>query len=320
MSYYIGIDGGGTKTEAMIVDEKMNILSRIILGATNPNDVGVEGSVQTLCRILEELLCFADTCNDVYVCAGIAGAGNRSEELLYGIKARFKDLNIKIVTDALLPIYSELGGADGASIISGTGSVCFAVKDGIIHRIGGWGYLIDGGGSGFNVGREVIESALRYYDKRGGSEYLYHRVSELCGAPIENSITEIYAGGKPYIASFAPLAFEGDAAGDTECQCIKERLLCSLGEYVSTAHKLIGAPFTVVLNGGIITSSQALFKALEEKCPPDVTLKIASARPVFGAIIGAMQCRDGSIQDRCDISKLRERFLGSCKELEAQTN
>lgn len=318
MSYYIGIDGGGTKTEAMIADEKMNILSRTVLGATNPNDVGVEGAVQILCCIIEELLCFADSDKDVYVCAGIAGAGSRSEELLCGVKASFNDLKIKIVTDALLPIYSELGGADGASIISGTGSVCFAVKDGVLHRIGGWGYLIDGGGSGFNVGREVIESALRYYDRRGGSEYLYRRASELCGSPIENSIPEIYAGGKPYIASFAPLAFEGDASGDTECKHIKERLLCSLGEYISTAHKLIGAPFTVVLNGGMITSSAELVKALSEKCPSDVTLRVASARPVFGALIGAMQYAGHSIADERDISKLRERFLEGCKAFEGK--
>lgn len=318
MSYYIGIDGGGTKTEAMIADGKMNILSRTVLGATNPNDVGVEGAVQILCRIIEELLCFADSEKDVYVCAGIAGAGSRSEELLCGVKASFNDLKIKIVTDALLPIYSELGGADGASIISGTGSVCFAVKDGVLHRIGGWGYLIDGGGSGFNVGREVIESALRYYDRRGGSEYLYRRASELCGSPIENSIPEIYAGGKPYIASFAPLAFEGDASGDTECKHIKERLLCSLGEYISTAYKLIGAPFTVVLNGGMITSSAELVKALSEKCPSDVTLRVASARPVFGALIGAMQYAGHSIADERDISKLRERFLEGCKAFEGK--
>lgn len=315
MSYYIGIDGGGTKTEAIIADEKMNILSRSVLGATNPNDVGIDEAVKILCRAVGDLLRFAEFERDVYVCAGIAGAGNHSEALLNGIKERFEHLNIKIVTDAWLTIYSELGDADGASIISGTGSVCFAVKDGVLHRIGGWGYLIDGGGSGFNVGREVIESALRYYDKRGGSEYLYRRVSELCGAPIENSVTEIYSGGKPYIASFAPLAFEGAALGDACCKRITEALLSSLAEYVSTAYRLIKAPFTAVLSGGLITSNTELVKALSKMCPPEVDLKLADARPVFGAIIGAMQYAGYPIGSKCDISALREKFLENYRAL-----
>lgn len=316
MNYYIGVDGGGTKTEAVITDEKMKVLSRVVLGATNPNDVGVEEAVRVICRILEKLLCFAECESDVYVCAGIAGAGNHSEELLGGVKKQFKLLNIKIVTDALLPIYSEIGDIDGASIICGTGSVCFAVKNGVLHRIGGWGYLIDGGGSGFNVGREVIESALRYYDKRGGSEYLYYRVLALCGAPIENSITKIYSGGKPYIASFAPLAFEGAAHGDLYCKRIIENLLHSLEEYISAAYAFIKAPFTAVLSGGIVTSNPELIKTLSQKCPSGVTLRVASARPVFGAVIGAMQSAGCSINSEAEISHLRELFLEGYRRLD----
>lgn len=108
----------------------------------------------------------------------------------------------------------EFAGGDGAAVIAGTGSVGFCKKDGQVLRIGGYGYLFDKGGSGYDYGRDAIYHALCAAGWQRGKD---------ADRQAAGSANRRYSGKSPrfvsqikaYIASFAPIVFEAYRQGDT---------------------------------------------------------------------------------------------------------
>ena len=195
--------------------------------------------------------------------------------------------DIKIVTDAMLTVYSALADNDGACIICGTGSICYVQYKGQIYRIGGWGYLIDSDGNGYSIGRAVIEAALRYYDGREGSKLLYDLINKEIGTPPEKLISDIYSGGKPYIASFAHFAFEAAAAGDKYAVSIIDSCISAICEYLERAYEIIGENFNAWLSGGIAVSYPEITENLAERAGGRWTVSVSKSKPVIGALIRA---------------------------------
>lgn len=288
MKYYIGIDGGGTKTEAIVADENCNILRHIMVGPSNPNDIGTKKAADILVGLINQACAGIVTERDrVFICAGIAGAGNRGKELEKAVKQDLSTFDIEIVTDAMLIVYSALADNDGACIICGTGSICYVQYKGQIYRIGGWGYLIDSGGNGYSIGRDVIESALRYYDGREGSKLLYDLVNKEVGTPPEKLISDIYSEGKPYIASFAHFAFEAAATGDKYAISIIGSCISAICEYLERAYEIIGGHFNAWLSGGIAASYPEIVERLSDCADGRWTVSVSKSRPVIGALVRA---------------------------------
>lgn len=306
--YYIGIDGGGTKTEAVLADKNLNVLKRIVLEGSNPNDVGVDVSCRSISKCIDMLRFALPTEDDnVIAFAGIAGIKNHKTEMEAYLLRKYPFLTLE--SDALLPLISEFGANDGVVMICGTGSACFARKDGVIYRIGGWGYLIDGGGSGFNIGREVLEGAFRYSDGRDGSAFIFKRITEKYPDMDVSLLNEIYEKGKPFIASFSPIAFEGAELGDEYCIKIIDSLISYLAECIAASQKKLGEGFHTVITGGIAATHPEICTELYRRT--GVRVALASSRPIFGALIGAVLKTDKSYGSR--IEELRINFNKSYK-------
>ena len=290
MKYYVAIDGGGTKTHGILADENNKILSELSVGATNPNDVGVETSVMRLTGLVSKL---AEGVTPDVICAGVAGAGNHRKELEKGLASAFPMSRVKIVNDVALTIAAELPGGDGCCLICGTGCVCFARKAGELHRIGGWGWLIDGGGSGYNIGRDGLEAVFAAYDGRRTDTMITDFVYEKIGKSIPEALTDIYDGGKPYIASFAPCVIAADIEGDMAAGEIIERNMSCLAEYLNAASYLFcGHEFEAVLAGGILINNPSCVETLKRVCRSEaipVSFRLAEKDPVFGALAIAVK-------------------------------
>ena len=79
--YFIGVDGGGTKTEFLLTDEKENVIKRIVKVGSNPNDIGLEGSYEVLSNGIAELLSDEEIApNDLHIFAGVSGAGDKRKD------------------------------------------------------------------------------------------------------------------------------------------------------------------------------------------------------------------------------------------------
>ncbi len=272
INYLLGIDGGGTKTDFLLTDLNGNEIKRIILGPSNPVNIGIEGTKKCLEQGINQI------CNDmnkreISLFAGLAGgiSGNNKEIINrflssfgFGLYDNGSD------TDSALEI--ALKGGNGVALITGTGIVAFASKDGVRHRIGGWGYLIDKGGSGFHLGSDALSSALSFHDGRGGSEMILKLIEDKLHRPLPDSISDIYQGGSAYIASFSSVVFDAFQKGDKEAENILERNTQEIAKIIKTGYNFLkDKDGKVVLCGGMCHRENILrpylFKYLGEKIP-----------------------------------------------------
>lgn len=279
---FLAIDGGGTKTEAVRVTADGRILARTRTGATNPNDVGRDTAAARLVQLLDQL--GADG-SDAALFAGIAGAIGSEDALFAPLCERAQ--RAAVGSDAV-NLLSIMGRRDGACLIAGTGSVCFARRGEEIHRIGGWGYLLDEGGSGYDIGRDALSAALRAYDGRGRETALSDRLTEALGEQVPAAIPRIYAGGKPFIAALAPVVFAAAEDGDAIASAILDRNADHLAALLKTAHGWLNAPMPVQLGGSLLTAADGMYTRLAARIPSAITLYRSPAPPVWGAACEAI--------------------------------
>ena len=284
--YLLAIDGGGTKTEGVACREDGTVLSRILRGPSNPNDIGVEQTILLLSEMITELLAPLDG-GDCYLFVGIAGAGNHGGALREALSRAFPNLRLNVGTDAKSLISGAIPYADGAAIISGTGSVCYVRCGETLHRIGGWGYLLDSAGSGYDIGRAALERALMEVDGRCEGSSVGSIVEGFLGRSPDAALSEIYEKGKPFIASLAAPILEAAEKGDFACYDIVEKSIRAWSEMLDRAYALIGRPFRAVLGGGVFTHCPWLVVDLSMNLSAPAELSVADMPMVYGAMIEA---------------------------------
>lgn len=287
--YYLGIDGGGTKTEFALADGKGKVLRRVILGASNPNDVGFPATEEILRNGIMEV-CGAYPKNAISVFAGLAG-GTSKENLprIHDYLVRFGFAKVQNGNDAQNAVAASLGDEDGISVIMGTGSVVYAKHGERLHRIGGYGYLFGDAGSGFAIGRDTILAAFQSEDGSGEETCLLDYVKEQSESDtVLAQIDEFYRGGKRLIATYAHLAFRACEEGDAVAKGILESNLGAIAQLIRGAAKQIPTQHVrVVLCGGLTAHRGLLLPLLQNALAGDgrsYELGICERPIVFGAL------------------------------------
>ncbi len=286
MRYYIAIDGGGTKTEAVLADRDRNILATVIGPSTNPNDIGEVTAVERIAETVGQLLKGLPSGGKAEALhAGISGAGNRPN-MVSALSERFPDIErITVASDVQNLIRAGLGSSDGACLICGTGSVCFLRRGDRLDRIGGWGWLLDRGGSGYDLGRDALSAVLEAHDGRGDATQLGEIVAKKLGGYPWDKLSEIYDGGKPLIASFAPCVFEADDMGDMVAGEILDRNVGCLASYVEAACEMANEPIKVVLGGGVFEHHPSYVERLcRATADLDAEICLSPRRQIDGAL------------------------------------
>ena len=324
MTYCIAIDGGGTKTEGVLTDVCGRVLARGLGPASNPNDVTLPGSVAVLTGLVNQLLEQAGLDDrdlpEISLFGGIAGGINYGPALEDALRMAYPTVGaLGIRSDVQILLSGELPLGDGACIICGTGSACFLRRGDELIRIGGWGYLLDSGGSGYDIGRDALEAVLRAHDGRGEPTMLTDLLTARLDGEVHTRITEIYREGKPYIAACAPCVFDAAKAGDSVAGHILRRNARALAEYIEAAwrHLLENAPsepicLPVVMGGGISQKEADYWLPLVTslvRTDIPVRVTVAEAPPVFGAVVEAS--KQGADEKTADFSPIRAAFIGS---------
>ena len=301
LTYCLGIDGGGTKTEGVLTDLRGRVLARAKTGASNPNDVGFSTSVRLLADMIRDLLREGDVPADrVSAFAGIAGALALRDAMRDAILAEIPTLGaLAVDSDFTNLLSAATPSGQGICLICGTGSVCFARDQGQLWRVGGWGYLLDDAGSGYDIGRMALQTALKAYDGRADREAalpLTEALTQHYKKPPHELISDIYANGKPYIASCAPVVFRLAHQGDEICEEILQVNAEALAACITTAHRSLASDATVpVILGGSINVKEAptwterIKNALPSSVASSVSLQILDQPPVFGALAEALR-------------------------------
>ena len=290
----IGIDGGGTKTALCLADHNGNVIGQITGLGSNPADLGIEEAGRRLTEQLNQLLApfGGSEARFTSMYAGIAGSANT--ETSAALREIFQKAlpNTEFIgngSDAFNALYGESEDDNGISLISGTGSSCFALSDGEVHQIGGWGYLVDDAGSGFRVGADVLSAAYRAFDGRGEDTMLKDMCLEKLGLPFREAIPRIYSGGKRYIASFTYTAFEAYMKGDKIAKEIILKNAEALADHLKAGVKWIKRrPVICVVSGGLINNPNDIFFRMVQDALGGLKSEIQMIRPVVPPVYGAL--------------------------------
>lgn len=282
--YLLGIDGGGTKTEFLLTDRAKKEISRVILGASNPVNSGLENTMSVLRKGINEC-CKGIPYNEISVFAGLAGGetGNNQAEIekflsAFGFGAAANG------SDARSAVALALGASDGVAVITGTGIIGYAVSGDERYRIGGWGYMIDKGGSGFSFGSDALCKALECADGRGGSAKILTLIEKMLGKPLTESIGDIYSKGATYVAAFAPVVFEAYAVGDECAEQILDKNALEIAKIINTGCRLISDNSNVVICGGLSKQKKVLEPFIRRHLDGNHRIRFISEPMVNGAV------------------------------------
>ena len=261
MRFAAGVDGGGTRTTVECRTMEGAALCREVFGPFNLNSVGEE----RFTALLEEIAAFLGKTGEcAALCIGAAGVSNpRGRELT----AQVMDgvCPWRLAGDHEIALHGAHSGGPGLALIAGTGSICCGKNErGEAVRAGGWGHLIDDGGSGYALGRDLLSAVVRQWDGRGEETVLTRLL--LARLEIETPqelVAYVYGGDKSRVASLAPLAGQAAAQGDRTALDIYARNGAELGELVLAAAKRLGMETgEVALLGGLLTGDGRLREAL----------------------------------------------------------
>ncbi|MDA0987285.1 MAG: hypothetical protein O3A55_06795 [Bacteroidetes bacterium] len=186
--FVIGIDGGGTSTNAILSNFEGKIISKASTNATNFQIIGLKLTAEKIIQLIFKCLRNGKIKKPEIekIVIGISGAGRKVDQL--NLKnsvlreAQNKKLKINelvILPDALVTLESAFGGKSGIILIAGTGSIAFG-KDNIrkIYRVGGWGRIIGDEGSGYFIGQLALNKISQVIDGRIKSNGIINLVAK----------------------------------------------------------------------------------------------------------------------------------------------
>lgn len=306
MKYFIGIDGGGTKTHCIVTDVKLNHLFECFGGPSNFLMLGTEKVCETIFELLEkarnEVKFTYDQVESVVI--GTTGAGRRSDaeklESAFLIYLQKQKINLKdfyVESDARIALESAFSGHPGSILIAGTGSIMFGKDEqGAIHRVGGFGRFIGDEGSGFMIGKKGLIAVSKNFDGRGKNTILNDLLKQKFNIDSpELLITEIYKNNFD-IASFAPIVLEAAEKGDeVALRILEEETDELILHFKAMKKKLKTEIMNVSFIGGIISNKNIFSDLLSRKIIndlPGVNVKIPDYEPPYGAILLAKQRLD----------------------------
>ncbi|QED49843.1 hypothetical protein FSZ17_22635 [Cytobacillus dafuensis] len=295
---FIGFDGGGTKTIAILGDCYGNIISSATGASTNLKSRPQEKVKAVIHELLEQLLQLENT--RIHQIKGVfvsTAGGDREEDrkrweqwtLEYGLQPN----RIIVENDAAGALTAGTKTKDGIVLIAGTGSIAYFVKDGMGKpvRSGGWGYLYGDEGSGYDIGNQALRMIVRSHDGRDDKKEAFTSyILEQVGLESpEQLITFIYEDPYPrkLIASIAEHVISLAKHGESNAKAIIQHAIDSLVELVVSIirRERDGNAYPLVISGGLFHS--AYFKEVFERSIRIKGCHIPIISPKYPPVVGS---------------------------------
>ena len=289
----IGIDGGGTKTDAVLCDEYGRVLRRAKGGPSSATSLvpkkAAENIQETLKVLLKDYQGLDTQIDSLF--AGLSGGGvGNNPEIMHGyLEEMMTNCTVlRNYNDAVNALRSVIPHGDAVSVISGTGSSVFACVDDRMQQIGGWGYLLGDEGSGFDLGRRALMSALKEIDGRGHKTSLTQACAEKLGMPVNQAIPALYNGGRMMIADFSRVLCAEAEKGDPVALQQFTEAVKELAYAIRTGGERIPAAHKPVATAGSIWNCDMYKKMMQEELGADYELRSTDLPPVYGSFVIAL--------------------------------
>ncbi|AQS87519.1 putative N-acetylglucosamine kinase [Neoasaia chiangmaiensis NBRC 101099] len=221
--FLVGFDGGGTGTRVRVTTLAGELVGQGSGGGAN---IAVEPVLawRSLRQAFAPLRAELPASARLWCAAGLAGTEAADARGRF-LSARPDDMpEMALVTDAHTSCLGAHGGADGAIVAIGTGSVGFALSHDpngtrLTRRVGGWGFPQGDEGSGAWIGRQAVSAMLQAHDERIQPDALTEGVRQALAAEGDPMAWAIGRRAAEF-AALAPLVVSSAARGSGHAQAI----------------------------------------------------------------------------------------------------
>lgn len=286
MHYVLGFDGGGTKTECVLMDAEKTVRARGHSGPSNPLRVGFGGALAAVCEAARWAMQDAKVLPEEVagLCAGLAGTAQaeaaRKMKKLLG--EEYPGRVLHVCTDLELTLEAT-GDGPAIVLVAGTGSAAVG-RDmhGRNARVGGHGPLLGDEGSAYDIGKRAAMSALREYDRTGiTSDFGAKILKELEVDSWQEFQTRVHAVPDEVFPRIFPLVAKAADEGDTSAREFLQLAAAELAWLVNDLVERLDLreqKFLLVKSGGTVQRSRYFDEQVNQR------LREAAPRAEFGAL------------------------------------
>lgn len=287
MTLFLGVDGGGTKTEFVCIDATGEIVARALTGTTYHLQVGLEEATARIAQgvgAIASQLGIAPAALD-YVFFGLPAYGEDAvvDPLLHQACGRILGHDrYRCDNDMVCGWAGSLGCADGINLVAGTGSIGYGERQGRTARVGGWGEMFSDEGSAYWIAIQGLNAFTRMSDGRLAVGPLHRAFIDALGLAADLDICARVMGdtgmSRDAIAALAPIVVQAAEAGDARAAAILQRAGTELADMAQALRTRLGfaADETVLLSwsGGVLTKQEtvraSLLRTLEARSPYEI--------------------------------------------------
>jgi len=285
----LAVDGGGTKTQAVIADLEGKVLARGLAPSSTVHNVGFEQSCQALTTAIEGALVNVlgpqakgegriwRSARIAAACFGLAGIDSPEDEAQVSRWVREQAITSRfsVVNDSELILAGGTPEGWGVALVAGTGSVCLGrTREGRTVRVGGWGPILGDEGSGYQMAISALHRVTETADGRADAKLLLEAV--LRHWSLKDAlglIRHVHADTMTpsEIAGLASVVLDLAARGDAECKVIVAEAASELARHVRAVVRKLGvAKPPLALAGGLLRASlrQAVLAHIEGEVGP----------------------------------------------------
>lgn len=293
MAFYIGIDGGGSKTSCIVGDDS-SVLGTGEAGPSNVVRVGEAAAQEALHGAILQACNAAQVSPKevVRVCVGAAGAARPEiRSVVHRLVSELVLGEVEVAGDTVIALQAAFHGKPGVVVIAGTGSVAYGRNaSGETARAGGWGFAISDEGSGHWIGRAAVAACMRV-DDEGKSTTLMDHILETWGLAGKDELV-LAANRTPHpdFAELVPAVLAASDAGDPLATKVLKQAGAELAELAKIVLARLFPGETIVdvaTYGGVFANcAQVCGVFYNNVCAayPRANVGAERDRPVLGAL------------------------------------
>jgi glucosamine kinase len=267
MTFFVGVDGGGTRTRAVIIDDAGREVGRAAGAGAVATASAPERAASAVIATVREAAETAGVALPASVLwAGLAGAGaaEARDRVRTALAGGGLAERVVVGTDVEAAFHNAFPDEPGVLLIAGTGSIAWS-RDGAgaVTRVGGWGRHLGDEGSGFWIGMEGLRAVVRAADTRSEETLLSKEILAGAGVPtVEGLVPWVETAEKGQVAALAPIVAAQADAGDAVAMRIVRAAIDALVDHVTAACPAERPP--VLLWGGLVAGDGPLRKHLQD--------------------------------------------------------
>jgi glucosamine kinase len=303
-SFVVGVDGGGTKTRALLADEQGNQVAEAIGAGSAVRPQEIERSAGIIAGVVRDVIENAGQGEQRarVLCVGVAGAGREPERV--GLQEHLVAMDIAddvvVQTDLAIALDDAFGDGPGVLLIAGTGSSGFGRgPTGATARCGGWGPVIGDEGSGAWLGRRALSVVAAASDGREPETALTGAILTATeSSEVADLIRWAAAATPAKLGTLAPVVLTVADGGDLRANALVSMAVEELALHVrALARQLFTderASVPLAFTGGLLSKGSPLRKRLEHRlktAAPGAQIHVGEIDAARGAMKNALRHR-----------------------------